>query len=454
MTKMPASLARRVMLLVGLTIVLCLLLLGWVIQTAIEQHFADMDSNELQNAAQPLLQVIEHQPPNAADLDRTLRGLKGISFTVLNQQGQALYRTQGPDLLFLKDDAKPTISRQHLRRFRQQGHTYRATALAIPASGAQQYRLLMALNIDIHQHFLNHFHKTLWGIMAGAALVTILAAWLAVRWGHAPLRALSNTIRTINSDQLSTRLDPQQVPKELQELVDAFNGMLSRLEDLFERLSNFSADIAHELRTPITNLSTQTQVALGQARSDTEYKEILYSNLEEFERLAKMVTDMLWLAQTDNGKVIPHRQPLKLRQELEELCDYFELLAEDCGVKIDIVGDISDVSGDKQLIRRALSNYISNAIRHTASGQTITLSLEETASKAWVHVTNPGITIAKEHLAHLFERFYRVDPARGQGGVGLGLAIVKSIARLHGGDVAVSSFSQQNRFSLWLPRKH
>ncbi|WP_417357207.1 heavy metal sensor histidine kinase [Gallaecimonas pentaromativorans] len=450
-SKAPASLARRVMLLVGLSIILCLGLLGWVIQQAIEQHFADMDGNELTNAAQPLAMALQNQPPDAAHLDRTLRGLKGISFTVFGPADKVLYRTPGPDLHFLAAQARAQIDHRHLARFSQGDHSYRGAALVINSSQGQPYKLALAMNIDIHQHFLTHFGKALWGIMALAALITILAARLAVRWGHAPLRRLSADIRAIRSDRLSNRLDPRQVPAELVELVAAFNDMLGRLEDLFERLSNFSADIAHELRTPITNLSTQTQVALGKARSAEEYKEILYSNLEEFERLAKMVTDMLWLAQTDNGNITPALAPLALAEEVKGLCDYFELLAEDKGVRLVLEGGPLTVQADRHLLRRALSNIISNAIRHTPAGQAVTIRLHTEGKRHWVEVCNPGSPIAPEHLPHLFERFYRVDPARGQGGVGLGLAIVKSIARLHGGDVTVSSTPQRTCFSLSLP---
>ncbi|WP_406664870.1 heavy metal sensor histidine kinase [Gallaecimonas sp. GXIMD1310] len=447
MTKAPASLARRVMALVGLTIMACLAVLGWVVQNAIERHFAAMDASEMQAAAAAVRRSVETYGPDPARLDQTLSALRGVSFALYDGQ-QLLYRTPGPALEFLLAHQQPAIAAAGLRAFARQQHHYRGSALPLG-----QYRLALALNIDIHQHFLARFTYTLWGIMALAALITILAARLAVRWGHAPLRALSGHIRALSSDELSTPLDPAMVPTELRDLVAAFNDMLGRMADLFDRLSNFSADIAHELRTPLTNLVTQTQVALAQARPADEYREVLYSNLEEGERLARMVTDMLWLAQTDNGRIVPALTPLELRQELQSLCDYFELLADEKNISLTLTGDAVNVLADRHLLRRALSNLISNAIRYSAPGAAVRLQLASTATAAEIAICNPGDPIAAEHLPHLFDRFYRVDPARSREGVGLGLAITRSIARLHGGDVSVSSDSQQTCFCLTLPRR-
>ncbi|WKE65349.1 heavy metal sensor histidine kinase [Gallaecimonas kandeliae] len=443
----PASLARRVLLLVGLAIVLCLTLLGWLVQQAIEKHFADMDRMELKAAAQALEQAVARQPQGQPDLTRALRGLKGISFALYDDQGRLLYQSPGPGLTALLDDAVATMDDARLQRWQDGGHAYRGAALKLPGP----YRLALAMNIDIHQRFLDHFRGSLWALMVLAALAILAAAWLAVRWGHAPLRQLSARIRSLSTDSLAERLDPTQVPAELQELVAAFNTMLAGMEEGFERLTNFSADIAHELRTPLTNLVTQTQVALGKARSQDEYREILYSNLEEFERLAKMVTDMLWLAQTDNGRLHPALQPLALKAELAELLDYFALLAEDKGVQLQLSGDDQQLKADRQLLRRALSNLLSNAIRHTPAGEKVQVRLATEGQWVQIQVENPGETIPAQHLPHLFDRFYRVDPARGRDGVGLGLAITQSIIQLHGGHLAVSSEAGLTRFTLSLP---
>lgn len=192
--------------------------------------------------------------------------------------------------------------------------------------------------MDFHLLFLQGFRRSLWLIMLLTGGVTLLAAWLGVHQVHAPLRGLSDKLHNIQVDRLHVRLDLRTLPLELQDLDTAFNQMIGRLEDNFTRLSHFSADIAHELRTPLTNLITQTQVVLGRARTVDEYRELMYSNLEEQERLAKMVNDMLWLAKSDHGLLKPVQIPLDLASEVKQLFDFFEALAEDKHITLFLEG--------------------------------------------------------------------------------------------------------------------
>lgn len=230
--------------------------------------------------------------------------------------------------------------------------------------------------------------------------------------------------------------------------------MLDRLEGSFHRLSNFSADIAHELRTPITNLKTQTEVVLSQVRDSEQYREILYSNLEEYERMAKMVSDMLFLAQADNNQIKPEMVSVDLAAEVQALFEYFEAWAEEKSVSLICQGPALRVRGDRFMIRRALSNLLSNAIRHTPCGQAVVISLAEgTNDTVVIRVENPGLTIDPEHLPRLFDRFYRVDPSRQRKGegAGLGLAIVKSIIDAHGGTISAQEAGGTMVFEIKLP---
>jgi two-component system heavy metal sensor histidine kinase CusS len=250
-----------------------------------------------------------------------------------------------------------------------------------------------------------------------------------------------------------------QVPAEIESMVVAFNAMLARLEDSFRRLNEFSSDIAHELRTPVSNLMTQTQVALAGARdgeaSREQYREILYSSLEEYERMAQMIADMLFLAQADNGLLKPGDAAIDLGHEVTALFDYFDAWAEERGVRLALEDlrqpDAPKLHGDRLMLRRALSNLLTNAIRHTPRGETVWVRLGSAQARLQVSIENPGAEIAAEHLSRLFDRFYRVDPARqrdGEAGAGLGLAIVKSIITAHGGSVQVTSDSACTRFQL------
>ena len=230
--------------------------------------------------------------------------------------------------------------------------------------------------------------------------------------------------------------------------------MIGRLEDSFVRLSHFSADIAHELRTPLTNLITQTQVGLGKSRSLEEYRELLYSNLEEQERLTKMVNDMLWLAQSEHGLLKPVWEPLDLAREVRELFDFFEALAEEKHIQLVLEGKAPIIQGDRAMLRRALSNLLSNAIRHTPVGRSVLIRLDSSGEgRALLSVQNPGPEIPAEHLPRIFDRFYRVDPSRQRQseGAGLGLAIVKSIVEAHEGNIAVISERGVTRFTISLP---
>src|SRR5690606_12571945 len=186
-----------------------------------------------------------------------------------------------------------------------------------------------------------------------ACLIAILATWFAVYQGHAPIRRISGEMRKIRSDQLHIRLEPHAVPAELVELAVSSNQMIERLEDVFRRLSDFSADIAHELRTPITNLKTQAEVALSQSRDVEQYREVLYSNLEEYERMAKMVGDMLFLAQADNNLLKPELVKIDLDAEVRILFDYFGAWAEERAVDLKLTGRQACVQGDRLMIRRA-----------------------------------------------------------------------------------------------------
>lgn len=222
-------------------------------------------------------------------------------------------------------------------------------------------------------------------------------------------------------------------------MASAFDGMLLRLADAFARLTQFSADLAHELRTPINNLMGETEVALSRPRSAAEYRQILESNLEEYSRLSRTVESLLFVARAENTQIPLSKARLDGRTELEAVCSYHEALAEEKGIRLVCLGQ-GHLYADALLCKRALSNLLSNALRHTPAGGEIRLSLHEAVDgAAEIAVQDSGCGIAAEHIPKLFDRFYRVDPARSEEGTGLGLAIVKSIMDLHGGSVAVGS---------------
>jgi two-component system heavy metal sensor histidine kinase CusS len=257
----------------------------------------------------------------------------------------------------------------------------------------------------------------------------------------------------VTAQQLSQRLPVHTIPRELAELAQSLNEMLARLEEAFQRLTEFSSDIAHELRTPVSNLLTQTQVTLSRVRSADDYRQILESNAEEFERMARMISDMLLLAKSDHGLALLQREELSLDDEVRTLFDYFDAVAEEKTVSLRLLGD-GAVSADRLMLRRALGNLLSNALRHADPASSVTVRVQTLDKGVEVSVSNQGEAIAPEHLTRVFDRFFRVDPARQRSsdGTGLGLAITQSIVQAHGGSIRAASADGVTTFTINLPQ--
>ena len=287
-------------------------------------------------------------------------------------------------------------------------------------------------------------------IAAGVLLVTLLG-YLAVRQAMGSLRDVIGKANDISTSRLNTRLVIDRMPSEVRELSSAFNGMLDRLEEGVQRLSGFAADLAHDLRTPINTLLVQAQVAISQPREAEDYHALLGSSIEEYQRLARMIENTLFLARADNAQLAVKRELLDAEVELRRIHNYFEGVAEEAGVALDIEASNVRVHADPVLFRRAVNNLVSNAIRYTPRGGVVRLLADQPADRVEVVVENTGPGIAREHLPHIFDRYYRADPARSAAGhsVGLGLSIVQAIMKLHSGEIkADSTPGLRTRFCL------
>ncbi|QHC97566.1 two-component sensor histidine kinase [Pseudomonas sp. R84] len=303
------------------------------------------------------------------------------------------------------------------------------------------------------------FHETQHNLLIaliGLAIVGVLMAsalgyWVA-RIGLKPLIKLSHEAQRLAPPLRAGRLRLSPLPPELEQFVDSFNSTLERVEVAYSRLESFNADVAHELRSPLTNLIGQTQVALTRGRSAEHYFEVLQSNLEELERLRSIINDMLFLASADQGNKATKLTSTSLADEVATTLEYLDFILEDAQVEVQVSGDAL-VQIEVAHLRRALINLLSNAVQHTGPGQVIEVHIEVEEHQVSIGVANPGSPIASEHLPRLFERFYRVDASRSNSGNnhGLGLAIVKAIALMHGGDVFVRSDRGMNTFGIYLP---
>ena len=476
-SRRPFSLALRLTFFISLSTILAFIAFTWFMLHSVENHFAEQDVSDLQQISTTLNRILQ-SPVDPDDkkiskIKESIASYRNVALLLLNPRGEVLFSSaQGAALrpavnsadfsehsrardVFLwtvEEPAGPMDTGSEMKM-----ETYRIIASsgqAIFQGKQQNYVMLTGLSINFHLHYLDALKKNLIAIAVVISLLIVLIIRIAVRQGHLPLRNVSNAIKNITSENLDARLEPTRVPIELEQLVISFNHMIGKIEDVFTRQANFSADIAHEIRTPITNLVTQTEIALSQDRTQRELEDVLYSSLEEYNRMTKMVSDMLFLAQADNNQLIPDRVMFDLRAEVMKVFEFFEAWAEERNITLKFNGMPCLVEGDPQMFRRAINNLLSNALRYTPEGQAITVSIREQESFFDLVIENPGKPIPEEHLSRLFDRFYRVDPSRQRKGEGsgIGLAIVKSIVEAHHGRVQVESDVHSTRFILSVPR--
>jgi two-component system heavy metal sensor histidine kinase CusS len=285
--------------------------------------------------------------------------------------------------------------------------------------------------------FAEYFRNLLLAMLVGGAGCSAVVALLVSRQALRPVREMVTAMEKVQASQLQQRLDRGRWPRELISLAAAFDDMLARLKESFERLSGFSADLAHELRTPIQNLRGEAEVALTRTRTAAEYREVIELSIEEYQGLASMIDSLLFLARAENAETRLDRDTFEIGPEIDTILDFYDAAAREQNIALSREGD-ADLSADAMLVRRAVSNLVSNALQHTATGGQIRISVvEQTDGTVEVQVQDTGCGIGPEHLPRIFNRFYRTDPARSSdsAGAGLGLAIVKSIMDLHGGSV-------------------
>jgi two-component system, OmpR family, heavy metal sensor histidine kinase CusS len=413
----------------------CVLLgLGGLTVRAVNTHFDELDQIALQEkmaAVQRLAQSSATLHEFSDRLPDVLQGHEGLLVRVANGD-RVLYAT--PEAVF-----PPPAHWQAAQ-----------DTLPSPDNPTVTLSVHAAFDPVHHTHFMAQFQRVLWAYVALATLASGLLGWWAARKGLSPLRTMKARAQAVSAHRLDERMPVDAVPVEMADLAQSLNEMLVRLQADFERLSAFSSDLAHELRTPISNLLTETQVTLSHKRTVDEYRNALASNSEELQRLARMVSDMLFLAKTENGLALPHAEQIDLGSEVAALTDFYDALAADKQLSWSVMGEAL-VKGDGLMVRRALSNLLSNAIRHSPAGGCVVIQMESGHGNATVSVANEGPDIDADALPRLFDRFYRADAARrhpASDGAGLGLAITRAIMLAHGGSVTAESHSGTTRFTL------
>jgi len=454
------SIAWRLGAALALVAVLSFAVMAVYVYAAIVAQYQERDEEELRGKSL----LVRHVIVEAASLD----GLRGdavhrLRDIVIGHPGLrlALFDPSGRTMLTLPEGAPNPLNADPTSA--GVGMVY--TLLVSSAQGEQRYRVLgdRARTSDGDVRYLvlldvtsqatligRHLHAIAVAAVVGA-LLSVLLGVIVVRRNLRPLQRITDAARRVSAENLAIDLPTGNLPRELRAVAEAFNAMLVSLRESFARLSAFSADLAHELRTPISNMTGLGQVTLSKPRSGDAYRLVLESNMEECERLSRMVSEMLFLAGMDRPGERLRRSAFDLAEEARHVAQFFEPVLEDRHMAI-VVSGSGRVDADRDMVRRAISNLVSNAVQHCPDGGRVEIEVESSGERCRFTVRNPGSGIPAEHLPRVFDRFYRADPARSGGGSGLGLAIVKSIAEVHGGHVAATSDpGRVTEFVLELP---
>jgi two-component system heavy metal sensor histidine kinase CusS len=437
----PRSIASQLVLLFTPAAALLLLcglgLLYWIV---VRHAFEEDNAVLADKLAAVRADLQESGGPDALSEElRSSRGKERAAYfvRVIDPEGRAVAESPGMGRVLPPEVFPPATKSRKPPDIRASGKLFSLAATTAQVGG-QAYTIQLAQDRSADDRFGKEFGAltiALLGVgVAGAALIAMTVA----RRGLRPLGEMTQAVERIGPTHFNERVSAAQWPRELQPLATAFDAMLERLEDSFRRLSQFSADLAHELRTPITNMLGEAQVALTKSRSADEYRAIVESSVAECERLAGIVDNLLFLARAESADHQVQRRSFNGRAAIDRIASYYRAAADERQIAIRCDGE-GEVTADPQLFDRAATNLVDNALRFTPDGGKIELSIQNRGGHSELTVHDNGCGISADDLPRIFDRFYRGDRARSSAGTGLGLSLVKTIAELHGGTVVAKS---------------
>ena len=440
----PASIASQLVLLFTLAAAFLLSCGLGVFYWLVVQHAFEEDNAVLADKISVLSADLKAGGPKATDeeLKSVRTGEHPVySVRVVDSAGRTVTETLGmnrllPPSIFPSPHIS-TSSTRNPKNYRVGGRLFSLLTTIEEANG-QPYTIQVAQDRSTDDRFTKEFGALVAVVLAFGILASTLIAITVTKRGLRPLGEMTRSLGRIGPTHLNERVAPAGWPRELQPLAVAFDAMLKRLDDSFTRLSQFSADLAHELRTPITNILGEAQVALTRDRTPAEYRETIESTIGECERLSGIVDNLLFVARVDAARepIAPTR--FDARAAVEKIASFYQMIADDHHVTIRCSGE-GQIYADSALFERAVGNLVDNALYFTPEQGSIQIVLAEHAANFEVAVSDNGCGIAPEHLPRVFDRFYRVKSSRGSDGAGLGLALVKSIVDLHGGSARIQS---------------
>ncbi len=453
-TEWLSSLAARMTLWYTLSAFALILTASGYLYSALSRSLERQDDLQLSQKLQILTAYMKKNPGDQEDLRKFVGVLpfwyRTVSFcTRILDGAQVLTETPGmsqtlPVQLFKQRSPGNPTSTVHS----QEGGAFRVLVTQVPWEGFIHPAVTVQIAMDISPDgvILEKFRKKLLKVVGFSFLICALVGYWIANRGIRPVRKMAETAARIRSSTLHERLERKDMPSELSNLAATFNDMLDRLEESFIRLSRFSSDIAHELRTPIQNLRGEAEVALSKERKPGEYQELLGSFLEEYQRLSNLIDRLLFLARAENPETQIQREEVDLKKELVLLHDFYGPSAGESGIVLKVeTQEGLRANLDRPLFQRAVGNLVENALKHTPAGGTVLLKSFNGGEKVSVEVSDTGEGIPPSQIPRVFDRFYRVDSSRtsASGGAGLGLSIVKSIMDLHAGTVEIKSGADQ-----------
>lgn len=454
MSLWPRSISMRLAVLFALASSLVLGAIGIYLYQSLEREIAWRDDSALAGRVERMRALVD----DSASIE-ALRSRPQLYGNMLGNRDSVLWLidAEGRPIIEINPERLPLPRLAASGEIRlanaEQGQATRLAWVDVAQDG-RRFTLVAGKMLAERDQILATYRTTLWVALALGAALSFTLGWLISERSLRPVRQLAERAAAIDVRCLHERLGAAGTElRELRGLSGALDQMLARLAEGFAQLSRFSEDLAHEMRTPLSNLMGHTQQTLRKVRSVEEYENLLASNQEEYERLARMVDSMLFLARSEQPGAVIVREAIDLAAMAARLVDYFEGMAQERGI-VFAVRASGVLQADHALVQRAMANLVANALRYGAPNSTVTIAASVDAQGAQISVHNMGEPIGEQHLAHLFERFYRCDPARSKGGDsgGLGLAIVRSIMQLHDGAVGVASGEDGIRFTLTFAR--
>ncbi len=309
------------------------------------------------------------------------------------------------------------------------------------SAGTEEKYIQIALDMSHEDAIIHGYRRKMLIILIAGVFLSAIIGFLVAREGLRPLKDIERSVQTIGADRLHERVASKNWPQEVMTLAVSFDAMLERLEDSFIALSRFSADLAHELRTPINNLRGEAEVALYKTRDASEYRQVIESSLEEYGRLSRMIENLLFLARAERRDAVVTYSDINARREIEALIEFYDAVSQEKHINVTCNGD-AVLKADPVLFRQALNNVLSNAFQYTPEYGAIEIEIAQRDDRSvHIRISDTGIGIEPENISKIFNRFFRTERAKNYypEGTGLGFSIVKSIMDLHGGSVSIES---------------